>query len=284
MNSIRTTLVFLTIIFLLLGAGCLENEGVPVTDKGPCAGDDQFLLALDQATLEMENTLSGIDASTSDAANALGTTGLSRPRADWVLDHLSGVHPGILTAITFDPDGTVLSAEPEDARVLIGQDIGYQETVSGVLDKKEPMMSRLFPLAQGGYGVVIEYPVFSADGTFSGAVSTAFVPYDMIAPILENATDNTPYSFMVLQTDGRILYDPDPEEVGKETLNETLYADFPEIFEVMNQLSVDPSGHTTYSFYDTGFGKIVRKECYWETVGLHGMEWRVMIIREIEKS
>ena len=257
------------------------KEVAPVAEDGHSVGDSQMIPILDQATLDLQNTLSWIDATTSDAATALGTSGLSGPLADGVLNHLAGIHPAILSAVTFDPDGTVLSAEPEVARVLIGQEIGYQGAVSGVLDTKEPLMSKLFPLAQGGYGVVIEYPVFSADGAISGAVSTAFVPYDMIAPILENATDNTPCSFMVLQTDGRILYDPDPEEVGKETLNETLYADFPEIFDVMSQLSVDRSGHATYSFYDTGFGKIARKECYWETVGLHGTEWRVMIIREI---
>jgi len=278
MKSIPSILLIIMIAILLCFAGCLqEQEPQTMTDTSR----EAMHRLLGEATGAIQATLSNLDASTSDAATALGTTGLSGPLADRVLNRLAGIHPAILSAVTFDQDGTVLSAEPEDAKVLIGQEIGYQEAVSGVLDTKEPLMSKLFPLAQGGYGVVIEFPVFTADGTFSGAVSTAFVPYDLIAPILENATGNTPYSFMVLQTDGRILYDPDPEEVGKETLNETLYADFPEIFDVMSQLSVDRSGHATYSFYDTGFGKIVRKECYWETAGRHGTEWRVMIIREI---
>ena len=57
---------------------------------------------------------------------------------------------------------------------------------------------------------------------------------------------------MVTLTDGRIMYDPDPQEVGKETLNETLYADFPEILNSAPIMSWNRSGHTTYSFYDTG--------------------------------
>ena len=36
------------------------------------------------------------------------------------------------------------------------------------------------------------------------------VPYDLIRPIAEDAANGTPYTFMVIETGGHILYDPDP--------------------------------------------------------------------------
>ena len=134
-------------------------------------------------------------------------------------------------------------------------DIGDQAVVRQVLETRQPLMSELFPLVQGGTAVVIEYPVFGSDGRFTGVVSTAFSPYDLVAPIAENATAGTAYSFMVAQPDGRALYDPEPQEVGKETFNETLYAEFPGIPGFARQYEWNSSGYATYSFYDTGCWK-----------------------------
>lgn len=273
-------LLFIVIIALILGPGCLEKDGGLMEESTPAARNSAVDL-LDQVTLGIQDALSGIDTATSDASVSLGSVGISGPMAENILVQLETAHPAVFSAITIDPSGTVVSAKPWDVQGLVGQNLVYQEAVEKALITRKPLMSDLFPLAQGCSGVVIEYPVFSDNGTFSGVVSTAFVPSDLVAPLVENATEGTSCSFMVVSPDGRILYDPDPEEVGRDTLNETLYADFPEIFEVMSQLSVDPSGHATYSIYDTGFGKVVKKECYWSTAGLHGTEWRVMIISNI---
>jgi len=189
--------------------------------------------------------------------------------------------PSCISAIAVDRNGTVAAAEPGDARVLVGENLGDQTVVKEVLEHKSPLMSNLFPLEQGGNASVIEYPVFSRDGCLIGAFSLAFSPYELVVPHAEASTEGTGYSIMVAQTDGRILYDPDPLEVGRETFNESLYTDFPEILEFAHHYSAEWSGHFTYSFYDTGFEKIVRKEAFWTTIGMHGTEWRLIIIRDI---
>jgi len=186
----------------------------------------------------------------------------------------------VLTMITYDTNGSVVAAEPESVKVLVGENLADQEVVKRALAEKVPVMSDMFPLAEGGNGVVIERPINSADWEYLGVMSTMFMPYDLIRPITENAANGTPYSFMVIETGGHILYDPDPGEVGKETFGDALYVQFPEIDRVARHVAANRSGYDTYSFYGTGSDKVVRKETFWSTASLHGTEWRVMVIGE----
>ncbi|MCU0631361.1 MAG: hypothetical protein MUC66_00085 [Methanolinea sp.] len=282
MNRLRYLIFFLVVLPFLLGAGCLQEReinGVP--EQAPASSHEAMHTLLGDVTSATQDSLNRLDETTSDTALALSTTGLSGPESDAVLKDAMASHPAILTMITYDENGTVLAAEPENVKVLLGQDLSGQETVQQALERKVPLMSDLFPLAQGGEAVAIGYPVLSPDGAFAGVVSTTFLPYELIAPVTEDTVKGTPYTFMVTEVGARILYDPDPAEVGKETFNETLYAEFPEILKVARNLEGNRSGYDTYSFYSTGFGKVVKKETFWSTVGLHGTEWRVLVIGEL---
>jgi hypothetical protein len=287
--NFRLILALSFVLLLLAGAGCLqERKGPAVSSMNIAVNATEatpqqigMVLLLDEVTNETVQVLTGIDQATSNAAIALGRTGISGPETDTVLEKALASNPAVLTVITIDTNGTIVSAEPEDVQMLIGQDIGDQAVVARALETRRPLMSELSPLVQGGDAVLIEYPVFGPDGRFTGVVSTAFSPYELVAPIADNAAAGTPYAFMVAQPGGRVLYDPDPLEVGKETFNETLYAEFPGILEFARQYGMNRSGYATYSFYSTGFGKVVNKEAFWTTVSLHGTEWRIMVIGEV---
>jgi len=271
------------ILFVIAGiAGCLQNEEIMSPPKASI-NPDHGAMAKTLATMQDDivAAIIRLDKETGSSAIKLGKSGLSGDAANSILARLAASDPAILTAITFDRNGTVRAAAPLEARVLIGENLGNQTVVQDLFARNQPLMSDLFPLAQGGYGSVIEYPVYSEEGQVIGAVSITFSPDVLIAPYAESATEGTRYSAMVAQTDGRVLYDPDPEEVGRETFNESLYAEFPEILEFARQYSGNKSGYATYSFYDTGFGNIVNKEAFWTTIGIHGTEWRLIIIREI---
>jgi len=266
---------------LILGAGCLqEQEARPVDTAPQATGHAAMLRLLNDTAERMQDALSGLDHATADAADALGTTGLSGPGAETALRRPVAADLSVLTVITFDLDGVVRAAEPEEAKILLGQRLGDQAVLQAIATR-QPLLSDLFPLAQGGDAVVIIHPVVRGDGAATGMVSTAFIPFDLLAPIAADASRKTPCSFMVIQTDGRILYDPDPEEVGRETLDDALYKEFPEILAIARQAAGDRTGYGTYSFYSTGLGKIINKETFWTTIGLHDTEWRVMVIGEL---
>ena len=90
MKSIPSILLIIMIAILLCFAGCLqEQEPQTMTDTSR----EAMHRLLGEATGAIQATLSNLDASTSDAATALGTTGLSGPLADRVLNRLAGIHP-----------------------------------------------------------------------------------------------------------------------------------------------------------------------------------------------
>ncbi len=282
MNISRTIVLSFAFFVVIFATGCVQEQSTSFANKTTSGtGQESMILLVNGVNNDTLNALSGPDQATSDAAISLGRAGLSGNEAEAVLGRVLSSDPAVLTVITIDRNGTVVSAVPEDARVLIGENLGDQAVVRQVIETRKPVMSDIIPLVQGGYAVLIEYPVFSPDGNFSGVISTSFLPWNLIAPVVENATAGTPYSFMVTQTDGRVLYDPDPLEIGKDTLNETMYSDFPEILETARRLSYESSGSASYSFYSTGFGKVVNKEAFWTTLSMHGTEWRVMGIREV---
>ncbi|QYZ78106.1 hypothetical protein E2N92_01000 [Methanofollis formosanus] len=277
MKSHVWTIALVLVAASLLCAGCMTP-----TEDG--ASDDAARVEMLSLLGEMQGTVTGsltaIDRAAAETAAGLGSTGLSGPEAEALLDGALAADPSVSTAIVVARNGTVTAARPA-ALGLVGSNLGEQAVVQRVFERKVPVMSDLFPLAEGGYAATIECPVFSPDEEMIGMVSVSFLPDRLVGEHAESAITGTPYTVMAAQAGGLVLYDADPEEIGKETLNESLYADFPEILETARSFSGNWSGHATYSFYDTGFGEVVDKEMYWTTVGLHGTEWRLVVIRPL---
>jgi hypothetical protein len=125
------------------------------------------------------------------------------------------------------------------------------------------------------------YPGNLNTGRMIGIVSVSFQPADLIRSVAEEMVKDTPFTVMVMQPDGVILYDPDPGEIGRNTLTDPLYAGFPEIQEIAWRASGNWSGSGSYRFAGTGSQTIVEKETFWTTIGIHGSEWRLFITRTI---
>ncbi len=279
MNRIRSLTLLLVVFALLLGAGCLQGQNA-LPEPTPGTSHEDMQQNLWNTTRMIQGSLDSLDITASDAAEALGTTGLSGPGADAILAEVAAFHPSVLSAITYDPNGTVISAEPAEAKMVIGQNILEQTVIQKTISTKKPVMGEFFRLRQGRQGVAIGYPVFSANGTFLGGVSMAFSPYAMITPITEEAMAHTPYTYIVAQPDGLLLYHVNPAMVENETLNDAFFSDFPEVVDLVDQYSTNRTGYTTFSYYATGSTRIVPKETFWDTVILHGTEWRVLVIKE----
>lgn len=251
-------------------AGCVHSP----------AADSEMTVILDSMESEINGALARIDRAAETAAANLALTGLSGPDAGAALSEALEADPSVITAIAIARNGTVTATRPE-IPALAGADLSDQAVVQEVFRREAPVMSDLFPLREGGYAATIEHPVFSSEGEVIGAVSLAFEPDALVRRYAEPAVAGKPYTVMALQPGGLVLYDADPGEIGRETLNDTLYADFPEVLDAARTYAENRSGHTTYSFYAAGSGTVVRKEAYWTTVGVHGTEWRLSVIREI---
>ncbi len=282
MRTFTITTFLATLMLLLFAGGC---TGIPGASPPETCPDAQARADMLTTLMELQGRVNGelgkLDATGAVAARELGTAGLSGPAADEILNSVLEENDAVGTAITINRDGIVMAARPDSAAGLIGADLSYQPVVAETFATRQPVLTGLVPLDEGGFAALLEYPVFDDTGRMIGIASLSFQPADLVRPLEHEVLEKTPYTMMIVQPDGVTLYDPDPGEIGRNTLTDPLYAGFPEIQAIARQAAGNWSGSGTYRFAATGSATIVQKETFWTTVGIHGTEWRLFITRMV---
>lgn len=266
-------------ILVAVGAGfaALNQPAPPPTSV---AEEDAAMLLMHLQS-DITVALEALDGRLSHAAYNLGGTGLNDTAARGTLLNLSATDPSIIDCTVSDANGTILAAEPAAYRGVEGAEIGGQAHVRHILATKRPIMSEVITVAEEIPATVIVAPIFTNESRFVGFASIVFRPYDLIAGIADPAANGTPYQVMVVQTDGRVLYDTDPAQAGKMTFEDPLYADSPDLQDAARRVVDERYGTAAYGFAADG-AETVQKAITWTTTGLHGVEWRVAVIRVVE--
>ena len=230
------------------------------------------------AELQKEITLrlGKLDAALAVAAEGLSETGLQSPEARKILDELCRSTPYSVDCAAVDSAGRMVFVEPEEYRRFEGTDISTQEQVIRLRESKKPVFSRVIPTVEGFDAVDIEHPVFSPAGEFAGSVSLLFRPESLLSGVAAPLVQGLPVDVWAMQKDGRILYDPDEEEVGRMLFDDPIYTPFPGLLSLGREIAKERSGSGSYEFLGRGLKKPARKEAYWTTVGLYDTEWRLV--------
>lgn len=264
------------LVAAVAGFAALNPQAAP-----PAAAADEdaatFLIHLQS---DITTALEALDSRLAHAAYDLGETDLSDAPARGILTNLSTTDPSIIDCTVSNANGTILAVEPAAYRDVEGMEIGSQAHVRHILATKRPIMSETITVAEEIPAAVVVAPVFTNEGLFVGFSSIVFRPETLIADIAEPAANGTPYQVMVVQTDGQVIYDTDPAQIGKMTFEDPLYADYPDLLDVARRVAGERYGTATYGF--AAGGETVQKEITWTTAGLHGVEWRVAVIRAVE--
>ena len=274
----RISILVLAGVFLcLLSAGCTTHSDEPADTPE----DAQMSALLEKATTDVSAGLSRLQKSNAESADKLSKTGIEGDAAGNVLqEKLSAASPYVISSLVIESEGIVTAAAPAHYETIVGTDLGYQPEVQHANKVKEPVLSDLFLLEEGFAGVSLSYPVFSGV-TYLGYTDLTFRPEIFLRQYFRPLTEETGYEFMVLQTDGTILYETNEEEVGKNALTDPLYQPT-EIPKLAEKMVAESSGRGEYTFWDMDWKREVSRELYWSTVTFDGTEWRVSVIRDIE--
>lgn len=250
-----------------------------------------MLFMLLQIQADVQGSLNDLDLNIANATCDLSTTGLQGDAADEVLHRLLETNSNLVEAVTFSKEGKIIAAECRGCEGGEGVDISRQEHIAHVLKTKTATLSKQFLLVEGYNGTALAYPVFSPQGEFLGGISAIIEPDKLlnavVAPQLHFNIDNrsniTDYSFWLMHLDGLIAYDRDASQIGKNLFEDPLYEPYPSLLALGEKIIAARSGHGYYSFLVTeGSKKIVTKESYWTTAGLHGREWRLIVTKMME--
>ena len=233
---------------------------------------------------EITTQLNRMDSALSVAAKELSHTGLKGAEARKILDKLCQKVPSAADCSAVDHNGRMVTVEPEAYRQVEGFDISKQEQVVRLKKSKKPVMSKVFRAVEGFDAIDIEYPVFSPQGELIGAVSLLLRPESLFASAVVPLIQGLPVDVWAMQKDGRILYDPDTEEIGLMLFSAPVYKPFPQLLSLGKRIAKEKSGSGTYEFLGKGLTKPVRKEAYWTTVSILGTDWRLVVTHLVNKE
>jgi hypothetical protein len=242
------------------------------------------LLAEVQAQINGE--LASLDAALIDACGKLSTLGLSGVQARTVLSELVANNSLIVNAATADANDVLVAVEPSSYSNIEGIDIKDQEQNIHMHLVMRPAMSDMIQLVEGFPGVVMVSPIVDVDNKMIGSLSIVIQPRALIQQYVLPAIADGKYSMWSMQTNGTLIFDPDPSQQDKNLLTDPIYADYPEVQAFTHKVAEEASGYGSYKYFDKNLeddsGRVVSKEAFWGTIGIFNGEWRLVVVHVLE--
>ncbi len=243
---------------------------------------DEADAVLSRVQRQITDAMSSLDNDLSAVAQKLSILDLTGSEARSLLNGLIGSHPYLYDAATIDLSGHLAAVEPASLRHFEGTDISGQEQIVRLFAERQPAMTYNFMTAEGFEAVALDCPVFSAGQELKGAVSVIFEPENLLGNIISIATAGTKFTIWVMQPDGLITYDVDPQEIGRNLFTDLLYKHYSELVTLGKAMAVTNSGIGEYSFLDTGMHITVKKQARWVTFELHAVQWKLILVEELK--
>ncbi len=258
------------IIFFVCICGCLGGVDEDAVHH------DEMSRILDESIHSINEELNSLSLTTTENADQLAILGLDSPEALDFLKQSLQKYVYAHSSVVIAPNGIVIAAVPEQYADLAGLDWAYQPEVERANTEQVKIVSDVFWLVEGFYGISQSSPIFSADGEYLGYTDITYRPEQMISRQIDPVLTGTPYDIWVTETGGRVIYDATAEEIGRNLFTDPAYQE-PGLQEAFQRIVSDPAGETTYTFWDTNWQEQVTKTALWGTAGVDGAEWRVVI-------
>ena len=183
----------------------------------------------------------------------------------------------VVEAAFVDRQGFLRQIEPDEYKNFENTDIGTQAHVVAMRQTPRPVFSGGFDSVEGFPAVDLAHPLYDGEGGFVGSLSALIRPALLIDPLLKNSTVSPDDELWIMQPDGLIIYDRDPEEIGRMLFSDPLYAGYESLLDLGKKIAAEPAGQGSYIFPASGSQEKVIKNALWQTVRLHGREWRVVL-------
>ncbi len=234
----------------------------------------QYDMLLEETREQIEATFHSMHQSLEDMEEHLHA--LRGDDVQKAIDNIMADNPYVYDCVTIDTDGKICAVSPADYSHLIGEDISSQPQIVKIHKTHKPVVSEAFKAVEGFWAFDLEHPLFDGDGNFVGSVSLLTKP-DFFGQVIDGTVANFPVEIWMMQTDGRIIYDVNDEEIGLNLWTSEMYDGFENLREVGHRMAGERQGRDNYTFYDKELAQEVSKELHWTTVSLQGTEFRLAL-------
>jgi hypothetical protein len=248
-----------------------------------CSMGEQSML--EDAAVGIQNIvqvkLDKLDIDMSEAAVALGKTGLSGTEARQILDRLYQENKFVVDCCATDMSGKMITIMPEIYSSYEGTDISQQAVTLEFNKTRKPMLSNVFTAIEGFDAVVLIWPIVSGDDENIGSLSVLFKPETLFDEAIKEVSLKPTMTINVMQVNGLTIYDSGDKDTGVNLLTDPRFQSYTELVSLGHKMASEKSGTGSYSYLLGGEGsQVVKKQAYWVTVSLHGTDWRVVAVSE----
>jgi hypothetical protein len=247
----------------------IEGEEVKAPPK--------LTLSLDRFTRDLQSRLNGIDASLAESIEKSRADIQKEGEIRKFLHSFYDENPDVLDASFVDNKGILRQIEPSEYKNLENADISKREYVIAMLKTHKPVFSGGFAAFEGFLAVDLARPVFDSKNNFLGSISAFMRPERLIEPLLKKSLVPADYELWIMQPDGLIIFDEDKDEVGRMLFSDPLYRDYASLLDLGKKIAAEPTGKGRYVYLAPGSGEKAIKNVVWQTIRLHGREWRVVL-------
>ncbi|MCG7845173.1 MAG: hypothetical protein MIO90_07070 [Methanomassiliicoccales archaeon] len=279
-SDLANTLLSAACIVLVISLVFVSASNIVLVDqKGDEQRDKELYSTLVLAQSKLSSVLSSISNSVMLASHDLSGTDLNSTEARTIMMELAMSNQYIVNVATGNNEGHIIAAEPSSYSHIEGAYTGDHAATMEMNEFKKPVFSDVFHAVEGFEGALIAYPVIDQDGRMIGSVSALFRVEHMLIDLFDELTIVKPIGLMVEQLDGRILYDTDLSQIGKNTFEDPIYQGSPSLLALAERVSTEPAGEGSYSFIVLGHN--FEKKAAWISITLHERSWRVMVYTEL---
>jgi hypothetical protein len=168
--------------------------------------------------------------------------------------------------------------EPPQYYQYQGADFSSSSDFVRVFQTKQPFLTNLFHALEGFDAVANIYPMVK-NSEVIGAIESVFSPADMMGRIIKPVIENKAFDIWVLDMNGALVYDQDPNAIGDNILEDSVYVDFPELRTAVHEILSGEKGEVSYSYYWPGTSTYVNKKGYWDTMTINGNSWKIVWVK-----
>lgn len=262
-------------VAILLLAAVLASPAL-----GAAPADPSARLAASIAR-EVQRRLTGIVSVAQAAARETPSPGAEPDEIRAFLTDRARYVPHVLHVALLTDKGVVRAIGP-GYRFLEGTDLSAREWVKSALKGRKVTVSRTFLSLEGFDAVAVLAPVVRS-GKVVGLVSVLFRPSALLGEWVEAERKGQPFDVWAMEPGGRLLYDLDREEEGKNLLADPMYAPHPELGKVARAIAASSQGSTRYRLTPAS-GEAMELAAVWRTVSAPGASWRVVVVRETREG
>lgn len=260
-----------TIILLIIAIGICGFFAISVSaDSIPVSGEDR----LSSVSTALSHALDEVDANLTGTAGAFSAADMKKATANAIVAPFTVDRPGWEGVVLLIGDTVLTSLNesviPQPLNTAVLKDTAILDSIKRI----NPRMSQDRIIGNSVQVVMISRPAVVNDNI--GAAVAFLSPGQFCNGVIQPLLNGTDTMGLVMQVDGTILYATSPEELTKIP-PENMLTEVPTFRDVKTAMMTEKSGHMIYEYWHGDQNDPKAREAYWETVNLHGTEWRVLV-------